>query len=98
VIKRAALLALFLLAPAAAHAADPIPAYILDKDYQNCIGNDAKDVNKINYCECVRTTMRKEWTLDDYGGMVMEQLKNPNQPTEQLQKLAKSCFDKVQPQ
>jgi hypothetical protein len=93
VIGAVALLVLAFTARAA--YADPIPSYILDKDYQSCIGQDTGDAAKTAYCTCVRDTMRGSWSIEDYGAMAEAQMKNPNQPPMQLEQLAKTCAEKV---
>ena len=96
--KAVLITALALLAPAA--YADPIPDYILNKDYDNCVKGATqdpdpakRDPDAAKHCDCIRTSMRSSWSLDDYGDMVMAQLKNSSQVPEKLQTLAKSCFN-----
>jgi len=86
----------FLLALAALPArAEPIPDYVLNKDYENCVGTEASDKDKVAYCQCVRDTMKKSWSLDDYGALAEEAIKNPKEPPARLQALAQACAEKV---
>lgn len=73
--------------------AEPIPDYALDKDYENCLGDQPNDHERKAYCACVRDGMRS-WDLESYGGMAMEQIKT-GKPSAQIETLAKGCIEKV---
>jgi hypothetical protein len=78
--------------------AEPIPDYALDKDFQNCMGNESpqKDPERAQYCNCVRDGMRN-WDLDTYGAVASEQAKasNAQQVPQKIEDLAKACIAKV---
>lgn len=83
---------LILLAPTLV-AAEPIPDYALNKDYENCLGDQPNDHERQAYCHCVREGMRG-WDLDTYGDIAMQQIKTGKAPA-QIEMLAKGCVDKV---
>ena len=76
--------------------AEPIPEYALQKDYQNCMGEDTPQTNPehANYCGCVINKMRS-WDLETYGEVATEQAKDPTNTAKISQKigdLAKECI------
>jgi hypothetical protein len=93
-------LAVFLgaLLPVSAVLADPIPPYMLDKDFTSCMGgeNPQQDTQRRDYCLCVRDSM-KDWTLEEYGQTAMEESKahSAAQEPAKLQALAQACIAKV---
>lgn len=91
----ASLLVLALASPVRAE----LPDYLLDKDYQNCVGADTSDRQRIAYCECVRSGMQ-DWDMTTYvqaaTQMAAAAASNPNaQPTGMIQTLAQGCLAKV---
>lgn len=76
--------------------AEPIPEYALQKDFQNCMGEDTPQTNqaRAGYCNCVINKMRS-WDLDTYGEVATEQAKNPtntDKVSEKIGELAKECL------
>lgn len=80
-----------------AHA-EQVPAYALEKDFENCMGheNPQKNPERAEYCDCVRNSM-KDWSMEAYGQLAMEgaKAKNASEEPAQLQEIAKACVTKV---
>jgi len=78
--------------------AEPIPDYVLDKDFISCMGgeNPEQDPQRREYCLCVRDSM-KSWTLEEYGQTAEEETKAHTAAQEpgRLQDIAKACIAKV---
>jgi hypothetical protein len=77
-----------------AHA--EIPDYVLDRDYQGCLGDD-KDPDRATYCACVREGM-KNWDLDTYVKTAMQAAASSgsaNKVPGKLEELANSCISRV---
>lgn len=74
--------------------ADPIPDFMLEKDYAACMGgeNPAQDPTRNNYCLCIKNSM-KNWDLNAYENLLMQQANDPQQIPAQLQQLAKACIE-----
>ena len=94
------MLAVFLgvLVLASAAFADPIPAYVLDKDFTSCMGgeNPEQDTQRRDYCLCVRDSMRN-WSLEEYAQVATgeSKAKTAAQEPVQLQLIAKACIAKI---
>ena len=86
----------FLLGSNSALHAEAVPDYALQKDYDNCMGEDTAQTSaeRASYCGCVRTKMQS-WDLDTYGEVATEQSKDPTNTAKVSQKigeLAKECL------
>ena len=83
-----------LLIPLAA-SADPVPEYVLQKDYENCMAGETaqQDVQRAQYCSCVRNGMRN-WDESTYAGLLVEQARTQQLPAP-IEELAKACIQKV---
>jgi hypothetical protein len=96
-MKTSILLGCFLTVFLALPARAELPDYVLDREYQGCVGND-KDAKHAAYCDCVREGMRG-WSEDDYVAASMQTLAaspgSKAQTPNILQDLAKSCIAKV---
>ena len=77
---------LLILSVASAHAA--LPDEVLDKDYQNCMG-ETDDERRAVYCGCVRN-----WDLDAYAAMAtnISNAGNNAPLPDELSALAQSCL------
>jgi hypothetical protein len=86
-------LAMFSLA-SAAHAG-PIPEYMLQKDYENCLGGQTpqQDPERAQYCSCIRNGMRG-WSEETYAALLIEQARTQTLPP-QIEALGKACVEKV---
>jgi hypothetical protein len=76
-----------------------LPDYVLDRDYQNCLGVGEVDPQRAEYCTCVRNAMRS-WDIDTYGNVATQATTTANlgasaQPPAQLSDIAKACIAKV---
>ena len=91
-----ALTVVFVLAilPYAAHA-EQIPDYVLQRDYETCMGgeNPQQDIQRSQYCSCVRNGMRS-WDADAYASLLLEQAQT-QEIAVPVQELAKICAEKV---
>jgi len=92
------LFAIISLALTSTVRAEPIPDYVLDKDYSSCMGGTdaAADAARDAYCNCVRDGMRS-WDLESYANIALEQSKsaNPQAAPPKIEELAKECIAKV---
>jgi hypothetical protein len=82
------------MASYAAHA-DPVPDYVLQKDYENCMGGQTsqQDVQRAQYCSCMRNSMRS-WDEEAYANLLLEQAKT-QVISPVIEALAKNCMEKV---
>jgi len=80
-----------------------IPAYaelpdeILEKEYQNCMGNDTA-ADRAAYCACIRTGM-KSWNMNDYVAIsqqtsVAATTSGASMPA-RVEELARKCIAEV---
>ncbi|MDR3423539.1 MAG: hypothetical protein P4M13_00460 [Alphaproteobacteria bacterium] len=90
------LLVCLLAAPAYAE----IPDYVLDHEYQSCVGGDT-DSARAAYCSCVREGMRK-WDDKTFAEVALQATeahasgnKGKAQVPEKLNELAQSCISQV---
>ena len=76
--------------------AEPIPDYVLDRDYVSCMGGEHQDQERAAYCSCVRDGMRG-WDLETYASIAMEQSKaaSAQQVPQKIGDIAKACINKV---
>ena len=89
----------FAVLPLMSAKAENIPDYVLDKDYESCMGEDTPQSNPehARYCECARSKMRS-WDLETYGTAASEQAKNPTDTakvSEKIGEIAKACLAEV---
>jgi hypothetical protein len=86
----------FLALPARAE----LPDFVMDKDYENCMGGDTGNAPRATYCACVRDGMRG-WDINDYMAMAQEAVAaqaaggDPASPPGKLGDLAKACIAKA---
>jgi hypothetical protein len=97
-MKIAPVIGSLLLFVVAVPARAEIPDYILDHDYQNCIGDDA-DKDRAAYCACVRDGMRS-WSLTAYMDAAEQEAaasagQSNGQPPGMIENLAKQCITQV---
>lgn len=100
-MKTALVICLAMVIGVSAAQAEPIPDYVLEKDYTSCMGGETpqQDPARQQYCLCIRDSM-KNWTLDEYGQVATEGAKahEAGQEPAQLQDIAKQCIAKALPQ
>jgi hypothetical protein len=82
--------------------AEPIPDYVLDKDFISCMGgeNPEQNIQRRDYCVCVRNGM-KAWSMEQYGQMALAESKGITSAAQEpplLQQLAQACIAKVKSQ
>jgi hypothetical protein len=79
-------------------SAEALPDFVLDKDYQSCMGNDTSDKERAAYCACVRDGMRT-WDVSTYlevaGQAVANAGKQGAANPGKLEDLAKQCIEKA---
>ena len=88
-----------LLLSATTPARAEIPDYILDHDYENCMGGDTADKDRAAYCACVRQGM-KGWSLAAYLDAAEQEAaastgQSNGQPPGMIENLAKQCITQV---
>lgn len=81
--------------PGVVHAT-PIPEYVLNKDYENCLGGESEksDPQRARFCECSRSKMR-QWDLDTYGATATEAANNPlntKDISQKIDEIASACL------
>ena len=97
-MKKALTVFLCFLAFVSAAQAEPVPAYMLNKDFESCMGGESaqQDPERNQECNCLRDTM-KGWTLDEYEGLLLEEAKTrfTGEQSPKLQEVVKACVAKV---
>jgi hypothetical protein len=95
-MKKIFLGSLLLLGMAVPARAD-LPDIVLDRDYQNCIGDDAADKDRAAYCKCVRDGM-SHWDPQTYLDAAQQAADASGagaQPPGKIEELAKQCIAQV---
>ena len=98
-MKATILINVLLLLAVASPARAEIPDYILAHDYQNCMGDDFADKDRVAYCACVRDGMRG-WSLATYmDAAEQEAAASTGQGGSQIpgliENIAKQCITQV---
>ncbi|MFY9287870.1 MAG: hypothetical protein WAO98_05155 [Alphaproteobacteria bacterium] len=96
--KSVALVAFSFLLLSSSVNAEPVPDYVLDRDYLSCMGGESaqSDPQRDQYCQCTRDAMRS-WDLDTYGAVATEQSKaaSKEQVPTKIGDIAKACIEKI---
>ncbi len=97
--QRALYLALTLLLIPLSTQAEPIPAEVLAKDYQACLGKIAADPNgtkreKEVYCGCVRDKIAATWDLKTYTDVAQQAASGSQAGMMQMETFAADCIMK----
>ncbi len=93
--KIVGIMLLGLLASGTAQA-EPVPTYVLDKEFTNCMGGEdpQQSADRAAYCTCIRNKMAG-WDVDTYGAAATEQMQSGGKPTASLSDMAKECVAQV---